>query len=72
VGYVDCNGFHSINMQAVYDANLIFQDIVAKWPAPLPPPLLPPMISLTCSIMYVGLLLIIQMTIMVFLCVNIF
>ena len=30
--YVNRKQFHSINMQAIYDANLIFQDVVAKWP----------------------------------------
>lgn len=30
--YVNRKKFHSINVQAVCDANFIFQDIVAKWP----------------------------------------
>ena len=30
--YVNRKQFHSINMQAICDANLIFQDVVARWP----------------------------------------
>ena len=30
--YVNRKRFHSINIQAVCDANLIFQDVVARWP----------------------------------------
>ena len=30
--YVNRKQFHSINIQAVCDANLIFQDVVARWP----------------------------------------
>ena len=32
--YVNRKQFHSINMQAICDANLIFQDVVARWPGP--------------------------------------
>jgi len=45
---VVCKGFHSINIQAVYVANLIFHDIVAKWP--VPSSLSMAMVSLACSI----------------------
>ena len=30
--YVNRKNFHSINVQAICDANLVFQDIVARWP----------------------------------------
>ena len=30
--YVNRKQFHSINMQAISDVNLIFQDVVARWP----------------------------------------
>ena len=30
--YVNRKQFHSINMQAICDANLVFQDVVARWP----------------------------------------
>ena len=30
--YVNRKNFHSINVQAVCDANMIFLDVVAKWP----------------------------------------
>ena len=30
--YVNRKKFHSINVQAVCDANMIFLDVVAKWP----------------------------------------
>ena len=30
--YVNRKQYHSINMQAICDSNLIFQDVVARWP----------------------------------------
>ena len=30
--YVNRKQFHSISMLAICDANLIFQDVVARWP----------------------------------------
>ena len=30
--YVNCKKFHSLNVQAVCDSNMAFQDVVAKWP----------------------------------------
>ena len=30
--YVNLKQYHSINIQAICDSNLIFQDVVARWP----------------------------------------